>query len=107
MRPLALDLRAALALMLDQVDYLHGACEFTTPVGAALPIDVIDLARASLDAVTPMRVLLVDLVSHATFNHDEGTVLIETSHLARLAMLAGFRPADLLTMKLTGEKGEA
>lgn len=39
------ELRAALLLVLDQVDYTVGACRFTEMVGAALPTSVIDRAR--------------------------------------------------------------
>ena len=46
--PPELDLRAALLLVLDQVDYMHRACSLTDAIGAALPADVIDIARAAL-----------------------------------------------------------
>jgi hypothetical protein len=47
---LKLDLRAALLLVLDQVDYMHGACSITDAVGAVLPPDVIEIARAAIVA---------------------------------------------------------
>lgn len=48
--PATLDepLRAALLLVLDQVDYTNGACSATNMVGACLPTKVIDIARAAL-----------------------------------------------------------
>ena len=41
--------REALQVVLDQVDYTAGACELTTPVGAALPRVVIENARKALE----------------------------------------------------------
>jgi hypothetical protein len=41
---------AALALLLDQVDYTAGACRLTEMVGAVLPTEVIALCRRSLAA---------------------------------------------------------
>ncbi len=41
-------LRAALATVLDQVDYTAGACSPTEMVAARLPTEVIDLARKAL-----------------------------------------------------------
>ncbi len=38
----------ALKLLLDQVDYTKGACGFSSMVGAALPVEVIDKCRAAL-----------------------------------------------------------
>jgi hypothetical protein len=43
------DLRAALATVLDQVDYTQGACGLTESVGAVLPVEVIQQARRALD----------------------------------------------------------
>ena len=43
------ELREALLLVLDQVDYTVGACRLTELVGAALPAQVIDKARAALE----------------------------------------------------------
>lgn len=41
-------LRAALLLVLDQVDYTVHACNVTDMVGAVLPLEVIDKARIAL-----------------------------------------------------------
>lgn len=40
----------ALRTILDQVDYTAGACALTEMVGAALPVNVIKLAREALAA---------------------------------------------------------
>jgi hypothetical protein len=45
-----LDVRNALMLVLDQVDYMRGACSLTDAVGAALPADVLDIAHATIEA---------------------------------------------------------
>lgn len=42
------ELRAALATLLDQVDYTAGACRVTEMVGACLPEEVIKLCRKAL-----------------------------------------------------------
>lgn len=42
------NLQAALLLVLDQVDYTRGACSLTEMVGACLPTQVIDRARAAV-----------------------------------------------------------
>lgn len=42
-------LRAALQVVLDQVDYTRGACSLTEMVGACLDASVIDMARAALE----------------------------------------------------------
>ena len=42
------ELKASLGVVLDQVDYTAGACSLATMVGAALPTEVIDKARAAL-----------------------------------------------------------
>ena len=44
------ELRASLGVLLDQVDYTAGACSLTSMVGAALPKEVIDKARAALSS---------------------------------------------------------
>ena len=59
------DLRAALLVVLDQVDYTRDACAVTEMVGAVLPREVIDKARAALampDTVPVLRAALVGLV---------------------------------------------
>ena len=38
----------ALRIVLDHVDYMSGACKPTEMIGAALPTDVIRMARATL-----------------------------------------------------------
>lgn len=43
------DLRAALLLLLDQVDYTTGACGLTEMVGAVLDQKVIEQCRKVLD----------------------------------------------------------
>jgi len=43
-----MDCRAALLLVLGQVDYLNGDCSFTEMVGAVLPKDVIVMARKAI-----------------------------------------------------------
>jgi hypothetical protein len=48
MKP-AFTVRDALLLVLDQVDYMRGACAITEMVGAALPVEVIEIARAALE----------------------------------------------------------
>jgi hypothetical protein len=45
-----LDLRDALLLVLDHVDYMHRACTITEAVGAVLPVNVIEIARAAIAA---------------------------------------------------------
>lgn len=47
------ELRRALAVMLDQVDYTHGACAVTEMVGAVLPREVIESARKALEGSKP------------------------------------------------------
>lgn len=42
------DVRSALCLVLDHVDYTSGACTITEKVGAVLPITVIKIARGAL-----------------------------------------------------------
>lgn len=42
------DVRAALLVVLDQVDYTANACGVTEMVGAVLPLEVIRQARAAL-----------------------------------------------------------
>jgi hypothetical protein len=42
------ELRAALRLLLDHVDYLHGACSLVERVGNALPVEVLRKARDTL-----------------------------------------------------------
>jgi hypothetical protein len=44
----ALTVAEALALLLDQVDYLDGNCGITEPVGGVLSRDVIAICRAAL-----------------------------------------------------------
>jgi hypothetical protein len=43
-------LKAALLTVLDQVDYTVGACSITNMVGACLPVNIITMARAAIDA---------------------------------------------------------
>ena len=43
-----MDCRTALLTVLDQVDYTNGACGLTEMVGAALPKEVIALARKAI-----------------------------------------------------------
>jgi hypothetical protein len=43
-----MDCRTALLTVLDQVDYTSGACGLTEAVGAALPKEVIALARKAI-----------------------------------------------------------
>ncbi len=42
------DLRAALEVVLDQVDYTKGACQVNEMVGAVLPKEVIAKARTAI-----------------------------------------------------------
>jgi hypothetical protein len=53
------DLRAALLLILDHVDYTTGACRPNEPVGGILPTTIIELARRALaiPATTAAEVL--------------------------------------------------
>lgn len=44
-----LGIREALLLVLDQVDYTRHACRPDEMVGAVLPREVIDIARAALE----------------------------------------------------------
>ena len=48
-------LRAALATVLDQVDYTAGACALTEMVGACLPVEVIKMAREALATTEDRR----------------------------------------------------
>ena len=43
------ELRAALGILLDSVDYERGACRVNELVGAVLPADVLSLARTALN----------------------------------------------------------
>lgn len=43
------ELRAALGILLDSVDYERGACRVNETVGAVLPVEVLSLARAALN----------------------------------------------------------
>lgn len=38
----------ALLLLLDQVDYMSGACRINEAVGAVLPVEVIELCREAI-----------------------------------------------------------
>jgi hypothetical protein len=42
------ELRCALRMLLDHVDYLHGRCSLVERVGKALPVEVIRKAREVL-----------------------------------------------------------
>jgi hypothetical protein len=42
------ELRIALQLILDHVDYTNGACGLTEMVGAVLPKEIIERARIAL-----------------------------------------------------------
>lgn len=42
------ELEIALQLILDNIDYTLDACRLTSMVGAALPIELIEIARAAL-----------------------------------------------------------
>lgn len=44
------DLWAALGVLLDSVDYTSGACKLNEAVGAVLPIEIIEKAKAALKA---------------------------------------------------------
>jgi len=44
------ELRAALAVILDAVDYTNGNCGPTEMVAAVLPVELISQARAALQA---------------------------------------------------------
>lgn len=41
-------LRAALLALLDQVDYIAGACRLNEMVGAVLPKEIIEMCRKTL-----------------------------------------------------------
>ena len=43
-----MDCRTALLMVLEQVDYINGACSFTEMVGAVLPKEVIVMARKAI-----------------------------------------------------------
>jgi hypothetical protein len=49
------NLAAALAVLLDQVDYTNNACRPNEMVGAVLPIEVIELCRSRLAAHTKLK----------------------------------------------------
>ena len=44
------NLWAALGVLLDSVDYTSGACKLNEAVGAVLPIEIIEKAKAALKA---------------------------------------------------------
>lgn len=48
-------LETSLRLVLDSVDFTHGACSLTSMVGAALPVIILDQANAVLEEVREAR----------------------------------------------------
>ena len=45
-----IEARRCLALLLDHIDYGRGACRVNESVGAVLPADILDRARAAHEA---------------------------------------------------------